>query len=94
MICSPFSGLLPPLSSVHNSKKQIQFIKPDSSAQLLLIFGASQARWLGKPSPPMRLAGLNPHHSEATRSGRALGQGPWALTHPRRGPSTPADSEE
>ena len=69
-------------------------MRMDSSAQLLLILGASQARRLGKLSPPMRLAGLNPHRREATRSGRALGQGPWALTHPRRGPSTPADSEE
>ena len=33
-------------------------------------------RLLSKPSPPMRLAGLNPHHREATRSGGALGQGP------------------
>ena len=28
-----------------------------------------------KPSSPMRLAGSKPHCSEATRSGRALGQG-------------------
>ena len=47
----------------------------DSSVQLLLVFGASQARWLGKPSPPMRLTGSIPHRREATRSGRALGQG-------------------
>ena len=31
---------------------------------------------VSKPSPPMRLAGLNPHRREATRSGRALGEGP------------------
>ena len=56
--------------------------------------GAIHGRRLSKPSPPMRLAGLNPHRREATRSRRALGQGPQALTPPRRGPSTPADSEE
>ena len=54
--------------------------------RLLLIFGASQARRLGKPSLSMRLAGSKPHRREATRSGRALGQGPWALTHTSRGP--------
>ena len=50
-----------------------------------------------KPLPPMRFAGLNLHRREATRSGRALSQGPWALTPPRygprMGPSTPADSD-
>ena len=55
--------------------------KQDSSAQLLLIFGAIQARLLGKPSPPLRLAGSNPHRSEATRSRRALCQGPRSHTH-------------
>ena len=39
-------------------------------------FGAVHDRRLSKPSPPMRLAGLNPHRREATRSGSALGQGP------------------
>ena len=40
--------------------------------------GAIHGRRLSKPSesPPMPLAGLNPHRREATRSGRALGQGP------------------
>ena len=48
----------------------------DSSAQLLDNLGAFQARRLSKPSPPMRLAGLDPHRREATRPGTALVQGP------------------
>ena len=47
-----------------------------ASPHLTMILGAFHARRLSKPSPPMRLAGLNPRRREATRSGRTLGQGP------------------
>ena len=67
----------------------------DPSAQLLYNLGAFQARQQSNLLLQMRLAGLNSYCSEATRSGRALGQGPSAsVTHPRKGPITPADSEE
>jgi hypothetical protein len=40
----------------------------------------------------MSLAGFTPHSRDAvgrpSKAGRALGQGPVALTHPRGGPST------